>query len=280
MSLFAFGALSLATWNLPAVTTDVWPYVLLFAAVGAPGVIMIAGLMSVLQEQSEPRQRGAVFAAVGLVSAVGQALGILLGALSDGAIGLLPLLEVQGCLYLLGGVIALLWLPRAVDRPTSRAESATDAVSRTPRSRAADAPRAQSTFATAPCVSRTSSSIGHREDGVRRAAGRPDLGIAGEVLVDDGAQRRRMPRGGDAADRLAGGLAHLLRRRTLDLAEAETRGERCGVDAVGAARHDEERLAVAEEDQAVGDRADLDPEGRRPRAVRWTRHPGARRCRR
>jgi MFS family permease len=131
-SLFAFGALSLVTWNLPAVTTDIWPYVLLFAAVGAPGVIMIAGLMSVLQEQSQPRQRGAVFAAVGLVSAVGQALGILLGALSDGAIGLLPLLEVQGCLYLLGGVIALLWLPRAADRPTSRAESATDAVSRTP----------------------------------------------------------------------------------------------------------------------------------------------------
>jgi MFS family permease len=130
-SLFAFGALSLATWNLPPVTTAIWPYVLLFAAVGAPGVIMIAGLMSVLQEQSEPRQRGAVFAAVGLVSAVGQALGILLGALSDGAIGLLPLLEVQGCLYLLGGVIALLWLPRAADRPTSRAESATDTVSRT-----------------------------------------------------------------------------------------------------------------------------------------------------
>lgn len=131
-SLFAFGALSLVTWNLPTVTTDVWPYVVLFAAVGAPGVIMIAGLMSVLQEQSEPRQRGAVFAAVGLVSAVGQALGILLGALSDGAIGLLPLLEAQGCLYLLSGVIALLWLPRAAERATPKAEGATDAVSRTP----------------------------------------------------------------------------------------------------------------------------------------------------
>ncbi|MGU3645800.1 MFS transporter [Microbacterium sp. C23T] len=112
LSLFAFGALSLATWNLPALTTDIWPYVVLFAAVGAPGVIMIAGLMSVLQEHSAPWQRGAVFAAVGLVSALGQAAGILLGALSDGPIGLLPLLELQGCLYLLSGVIALLWLPR------------------------------------------------------------------------------------------------------------------------------------------------------------------------
>ena len=116
LSLFAFGALSLVTWNLPALTTEIWPYVVLFAAVGAPGVIMIAGLMSVLQEQSQPQQRGAVFAAVGLVSALGQAAGILLGALSDGPVGLLPLLELQGCLYLASGVIALLWLPRVAKR--------------------------------------------------------------------------------------------------------------------------------------------------------------------
>jgi MFS family permease len=128
LSLFAFGALSLVTWNLPAVTTDIWPYVVLFAAVGAPGVIMIAGLMSVLQEQSEPRQRGAVFAAVGLVSALGQAGGILLGALSDGPIGLLPLLELQGCLYLLSGLIALLWLPRETARP--KTASPADSVDR------------------------------------------------------------------------------------------------------------------------------------------------------
>ena len=69
---------------------------MLFAAVGAPGVVMIAGLISVLQEESEPAQRGAVFAAVGLVGALGQAAGILLGGLADGLVGLLPLLELQG----------------------------------------------------------------------------------------------------------------------------------------------------------------------------------------
>jgi MFS family permease len=110
-SLLAFGCLSLATWNLPLLTTSVLPYALLFAAVGAPGVVMMAGLMSVLQTHSTRPQRGAVFAAVGLVSAVGQAMGILLGALSDGPIGLLPLLELQGCLYLLSGIVALRGLP-------------------------------------------------------------------------------------------------------------------------------------------------------------------------
>ena len=127
VSLLVFGALSLATWNLPPITTDLWPYVLLFAAVGAPAVVMLAGLMSVLQEHSEPHHRGAVFAAAGLVAAVGQAGGILLGALSDGPVGLMPLLQVQGCVYLLSGVIALRWLPLADRDRTPVQEQATTA---------------------------------------------------------------------------------------------------------------------------------------------------------
>lgn len=111
-SLLLFGALSLVTWNLPALTTSIVPYLLLFAAVGAPGVVMVAGLITVLQEESSPHQRGAVFAAIGLLGALGQGAGILLGGLADGPIGLIPLLELQGCLYLLAGVIALVWLPR------------------------------------------------------------------------------------------------------------------------------------------------------------------------
>lgn len=127
VSLLVFGALSLATWNLPPITIDLWPYVLLFAAVGAPAVVMLAGLMSVLQEHSEPHHRGAVFAAAGLVAAVGQAGGILLGALSDGPVGLMPLLQVQGCVYLLSGVIALRWLPLADRDRTPVQEPATTA---------------------------------------------------------------------------------------------------------------------------------------------------------
>lgn len=123
-SVLAFGVISLVTWNLPALTTDIGWFVVLFAAVGAPGVVMLAGLLSVLQQESELHQRAGVFAAVGLVGAVGQGVGILLGALSDTAIGLLPLLQVQGCLYLLGGVIALLWLPRTLRSPTRAAEPA------------------------------------------------------------------------------------------------------------------------------------------------------------
>ncbi len=113
-SLFAFGLLSLLIWNLPLLTTDLLLYVVLFAIVGAPGIVMTTGLISSLQQESAPTRRGAVFAAVGLISALGQGAGILLSGLADGPIGLVPLLELQGGLYLAAGVIAWLWLPRAV----------------------------------------------------------------------------------------------------------------------------------------------------------------------
>lgn len=138
-SLFAFGLLSLLIWNLPLLTTDLLPYVILFAVVGAPGVVMIAGLISSLQQESDPAHRGAVFAAVGLITALGQGAGILLGGLADGAIGLVPLLELQGCFYLVAGVIAWLWMPRAlsarpVEAPPGHAPSPPPAPAAPPRS--------------------------------------------------------------------------------------------------------------------------------------------------
>jgi Na+/melibiose symporter and related transporters len=117
ISLAAFGVISLVTWNLPVLTTGILPYIVLFAVVGAPGVVFSTGLISTLQRETTPAQRGAVFAAIGLFSAVGQAIGILAAGLVDGPVGLIPLLEVQGCLYLATGVVAAVWLPRAVREP-------------------------------------------------------------------------------------------------------------------------------------------------------------------
>lgn len=111
-SLFAFGAISLISWNLPLLTTHLIPYVVLFAVVGAPGVVMMTGLMSVLQAETTSAQRGAVFAGVGLISAIGQIAGILLSGFADAGLGLVMMLEVQGGLYLVAGVIAFVMLPR------------------------------------------------------------------------------------------------------------------------------------------------------------------------
>jgi len=113
VSVLAFGAISLATWNLPAVTTDLWPYVALFALVGAPGVLLTTGLISALQNDTAPGERAAVFTTVGLVAAVGQGAGILLAGLADSPVGLGPLLDVQGALYLAAGGFGLIWARRA-----------------------------------------------------------------------------------------------------------------------------------------------------------------------
>lgn len=111
-STLAFGVLSLAIWNLPALTTALWPYVVLFTVVGAPGVVMVTAFVSALQAESAPEQRAAVFAGMGLLFAVGQAIGLLLGGLADSEVPLLVLLQVQGCVYVVAGVVGLFSLRR------------------------------------------------------------------------------------------------------------------------------------------------------------------------
>ena len=98
------------------------------------------------------------------------------------------------------------------------------------------------------------------EDRLRHAAGGPDLVVAGERGVDQGAQRRRGARPGRrrrsparcAAGRTRGWPGAALR--------AEQRGDLGGVHPVGAGGEHQQRLAVRVEDQRVGDRADLDAE--------------------
>ncbi|MFJ6653757.1 MFS transporter [Microbacterium sp. NPDC091313] len=112
-STLVFGVLSLAVWNLPALSDSLWLYVVLFAIVGAPGVIMVTAFVSLLQERTTAALRPAAFAAMGLVFSVGQGLGLLLGGLVDAGAPLWPLLQVQGALYVVAAGVGLLAARRA-----------------------------------------------------------------------------------------------------------------------------------------------------------------------
>ena len=105
-----FGLLSLATWSLAAITTSVGVFVVLFAVLGAPGVLTTSGLMSVLQSAAGTRMTGRVlstaFAGVAACTAVGMQAA---GALVDVA-GLPVLFGAQGTLYVLAGMVAVLGL--------------------------------------------------------------------------------------------------------------------------------------------------------------------------
>jgi MFS family permease len=102
----AFGLISLLVWNLPHLTTSSGVYMLLFVIVGAPGVVMITGMISYLQMAVGDRRRGRVFGAFTLAGNAGQAVGIVAAGLLTAPLGLMAILESQGCIYLLAGLIA------------------------------------------------------------------------------------------------------------------------------------------------------------------------------
>jgi MFS family permease len=107
---FVFGALLLATWNLPRLSTVEPIYVALFIATGIPAVAMSTGLVSVLQEATVDGERGPVFAAVGMVYATGQAVGMLAAGLLGDRFGTVPMLDGQAIAFLLAGLMALIGL--------------------------------------------------------------------------------------------------------------------------------------------------------------------------
>jgi MFS family permease len=119
---FAFGALSLAIWNAPGISTAEPLYVVLFIAAGAPGVALMTGLISTLQQATTEGQRGTAFALAGVAASVGEAIGMLAGGLLGDSIGLTTVLDAQAALYLLAGLLATARLA-SVESPRSRRAS-------------------------------------------------------------------------------------------------------------------------------------------------------------
>jgi MFS family permease len=121
----AFGALSLAIWNAPGISTAEPLYVALFIAAGAPGVVLVTGLISALQQATAEGQRGTAFAIAGVAASAGQAVGMLAGGILGGPLGIVTVLNAQAALYLVAGVLAVVWLtaPASVRRPWSRRSS-------------------------------------------------------------------------------------------------------------------------------------------------------------
>ncbi len=118
----AFGVLALATWNLPRLTVAEPLYVALFVAIGVPAIAHVTGVVSALQESTVDGERGRVFAAVGVAGAVGQAVGMVVAGVLGDRFGVVPLLNAQGTLYLLAGLIALVWLTTQAAEPVAQGE--------------------------------------------------------------------------------------------------------------------------------------------------------------
>ena len=118
----AFGLISLVTWNLPAVTTVVPVYALLFVLVGIPGVADLDRPADAGPDADAPVTPGARVRDLrgGRERAV-LAVGVLIaGALADRT-GVLPILDVQALIYVGCGCAALVALREGKRRPTAYA---------------------------------------------------------------------------------------------------------------------------------------------------------------
>jgi MFS family permease len=82
---------------------------------------MMAGMVTVLQQSTVDGERGRVFAALGMVSAAGQAIGMVGAGLLGDRIGTVTVLNGQAGMYLLAGLLALAFLTGSTTRVPAQA---------------------------------------------------------------------------------------------------------------------------------------------------------------
>lgn len=107
-----FGLLLVVLWNAPVVTSALPVYVVLFILVGAPGIAMLTGLVSLLQQETTDRVRGRVFGVFGAIYEGSSGVGMLAAGLLADRVGVMPMLDLQAALYLAAGAAAVLLLRR------------------------------------------------------------------------------------------------------------------------------------------------------------------------
>jgi Na+/melibiose symporter-like transporter len=141
-SLLVFGAISLALWNGPHLTTAAPLYAGLFVAAGVPAVAMLTALTALVQTETPGAYLGRVFATfLGTYNGL-QALGMLLAGLLGDALGVVTVLNGQAGIYLLAGVVGLLALGRRPRRPVPGAPSTLEGAPGAPPTGAAAGGRA------------------------------------------------------------------------------------------------------------------------------------------
>jgi predicted MFS family arabinose efflux permease len=102
-----FGVLDLAIFMYPLVVSGLWLAFVLVGIVGVPGAAFLAGYLT-LQQTSVPNEyRGRALGAFAMTAAVAQVLGMALAATLGDRVGIIPILAIQGAVYVAVGVLVL-----------------------------------------------------------------------------------------------------------------------------------------------------------------------------
>jgi MFS family permease len=122
----------LAIFNYPAFYPKLAPGLVLFALVGVPAVCAGIGVSTLVQRVVSDAYRGRVFASAGAVAAFASLLGAAGAGLLGDRLGILFVLNTQGIVYILAGLLALTALPhippKAEAVATSYAPAPVDAI--------------------------------------------------------------------------------------------------------------------------------------------------------
>jgi MFS family permease len=101
----AFGLIDLAIFNYPTFLPGFTPALVLFAAVGIPGVAMMTGMNTLLQSAVADKYRGRIFGTYGMTGALLALIGATLAGTLGDRIGTVMLLNIQGGVYVVAGLL-------------------------------------------------------------------------------------------------------------------------------------------------------------------------------
>jgi MFS family permease len=100
-----FGLIDLTIFNYPAFFPGFGLAVALFVAVGIPGVVLSTGRSTLLQSAVADAYRGRVFGTYGMTGALLALLGTTLAGTLGDRVGVVTVLNIQGCVYVLAGLV-------------------------------------------------------------------------------------------------------------------------------------------------------------------------------
>lgn len=110
ISGISFGLLDLVLFNYPRFTDSLWVGLGLMALLGIPAIGFFAGQTTLLQQYVSDEYRGRVFGAYSTISAIALVISIVFAGSVGNTIAPMTLLTIQGCAYVLAGLLVLVAL--------------------------------------------------------------------------------------------------------------------------------------------------------------------------
>ncbi|MFC0627288.1 MFS transporter [Kribbella deserti] len=121
LGALTFGLIDLTLFCYPLWSGALWPAFVCMVVVGVPGAFITAGTLTVFQQLTDDASRGRVFGAFFAAEGGACLIGILAAGVLGEAVGIIPILVVQGLAYVVAGLVVLA-LRRAVSPPKAQPE--------------------------------------------------------------------------------------------------------------------------------------------------------------